>query len=231
VRLRLGGQAAGTAVDPLDREHPGGRALVGQPLRGRTSLRWIGEMDNQTIIDGTRRWISSMVIGLNLCPFARRVFGTDKIRYVVTGAADEKTLLAELADELKTLASSPISKVETTLLIHPRVLGRFLDYYDFLGVGELLLEDLGLRGAIQIASFHPDYQFAGTAPSAVENYTNRSPYAMLHLLREDSISKVASDPDELLEIPRRNVATMRGLGREKILEKLQAIEGGLERRP
>src|SRR6266852_695066 len=169
-------------------------------------------MDKQTVIDGTRRWISSMVIGLNLCPFARRVFGTDKIRYVVTDAADEKTLLADLAAELKALASSPIAKVETALLIHPRVLGSFLDYNDFLGVGELLLEDLGLRGAIQIASFHPDYQFAGTAPGAVENYTNRSPYPMLHLLREESISAAAGDPSALLDIPRRNIETQKSLG-------------------
>ena len=178
-------------------------------------------MDKQTVIEGTRRWISSMVIGLNLCPFAQRVFKADKIRYVVTDAKDETPLLKELAGEVEALASSSISAVETTLLIHPRVLRNFLDYNDFLEVGERLVENLGLRGTIQIASFHPDYQFAGTDPDAVENFTNRSPYAMLHLLREDSISEVASDPNELLEIPRRNIETLRGLGRQKILEKLK----------
>jgi hypothetical protein len=189
----------------------------------------MGAMDKQTIIDGTRRWIAAVVIGLNLCPFARRVFGADKIRYVVTDAGDEKALLADLAGELQALASSPISGVETTLLIHPRALGDFLDYNEFLADAELLVGDLGLRGVIQIASFHPGYHFAGTDPIAVENYTNRSPYPMLHLLREESISNVASDPGALLEIPRRNVETLRGLGREKILEKLRAIEGGPER--
>jgi uncharacterized protein len=179
-------------------------------------------MDKQTVIDGTRRWISSMVIGLNLCPFAQRVFNADMIRYVVTDAEDERTLLKNLACELKALASSPISSVETTLLIHPRALGNFLDYNAFLDVGERLVEDLGLRGTIQIASFHPDYQFAGTDPDAVENYTNRPPYPMLHLLREESIAKVASDPDELIEIPRRNIETLRGLGKEKVLERLKA---------
>jgi uncharacterized protein len=181
-------------------------------------------MDQQIVIDATRRWISSMVIGLNLCPFAERVFKADKICYVVTDAQDERTLLKVLAGELEALASSPIAGVETTLLIHPRALGQFRDYNDFLDVAERLVMDLGLRGTIQIASFHPDYQFADVDPGAVENYTNRSPYPMLHLLREESISRVASDPNELLEIPRRNIETLRILGQEKILERLKAIE-------
>ena len=183
-------------------------------------------MDKQTPVEHTRRWISSMVIGLNLCPFAQRVFQANKIHYVVSEALDEAALLKDLARELTDLASTPVAAVETTLLIHPHVHGNFLDYNDFLGVAEKMLADLGLRGIIQIASFHPDYQFAAAAADAVENYTNRSPYPMLHLLREQSISEVASDPDELLEIPRRNVATLRRLGREKILEKLRAIQDG-----
>lgn len=183
-------------------------------------------MDQQTVIDHTRRWISAMVIGLDLCPFARRVFEADTIRYVVTAAEDEKTLLEDLERELKALAVCPIEAVETTLLIHPRALVNFLDYNDFLGDGERLVADLGLRGTLQIASFHPDYQFAGTRPDAVENYTNRSPYPMLHLLREASITAVASDPGALLEIPRRNAETLRRLGREMIQRKLKETEGG-----
>ena len=167
-----------------------------------------------------------MVVGLNLCPFAQRVFQAGKIRYVVTDTHDDTSLLSDLTRELEGLASSPISAVETTLLIHPRALGNFLDYNDFLSAGERRVADLGLRGTIQIASFHPDYRFAGTDADAVENYTNRSPYPMLHLLREQSISEVASDPDDLLEIPRRNVTTLRRLGREKILEKLRAMKVG-----
>ncbi|HWG47433.1 MAG TPA: DUF1415 domain-containing protein [Gemmataceae bacterium] len=181
-------------------------------------------MDKQAAIDATRRWISSVVIGLNLCPFARRVFEEDKIRYIVTEAEDEESLLKNLTDEVKILASSPISHVETTMLIHPGVLGNFLDYNDFLGVAEQRVRNLGLRGIIQIASFHPAYQFAGTDADAVENYTNRSPHPMLHLLREESITKVATGSDDLLEIPLRNIETMRGLGREKILERLRTID-------
>jgi hypothetical protein len=184
-------------------------------------------MDKQAVIDCTRRWISSMVIGLNLCPFAQRVFQADKIRYVVTEAHDDISLLSDLTRELEGLASSPISSLETTLLIHPRALGNFLDYNDFLSAGERRVADLGLRGTIQIASFHPDYQFAGTDADAVENYTNRSPYPMQHLLREVSISDLASNPNDRLEIPRRNIETLKRLGREKILEKLKAIEEGL----
>src|SRR5437870_12495841 len=126
-------------------------------------------MDTQAIIDCTRRWISAMVIDLNLCPFARRVFQADKIRYVVTLANDEKTLLSDLSGELEALAVVPSALVETTLLIHPRALENFVAYNDFLDVGEQLVQDLGLRGILQIASFHPHYHFAGTDVGAVEN--------------------------------------------------------------
>jgi hypothetical protein len=181
-------------------------------------------VDQQAVIEGTRRWIASMVIGLDLCPFARRVFDGDTIRYVVSDAQGKEPLLKDLGGELESLLFSPVGSVETTLLIHPHVLQDFLDYNDFLDVGDQLVDALGLRGVIQIASFHPDYQFAGTDPDAVENYSNRSPYPMLHLLREASIAAIATDPTELLEIPRRNMKTLRGLGKEQILDRLKAIE-------
>lgn len=174
-------------------------------------------MDPQTVIDRTRGWISAVVIGLNLCPFARRVFDADTIRFVVTEAEDEPTLIESLACELQTLATAPIEKVETTLLIHPHIFADFLDYNDFLDVCDQLIATLDFEGVIQIASFHPQYQFADTDPDAPENYTNRSPFPMLHLLREDSIANSASDPEELLEIPQRNIETLRALGIAKIL--------------
>jgi uncharacterized protein len=183
-------------------------------------------MEPQAVIERTRRWIASVVIGLNLCPFARRVFEADAIRYVVSDARDGGALLTDLATELRSLAATPASLVETTLLIHPHALADFLDYNDFLGDGERLVADLGLRGTLQIASFHPDYQFAGTRPDAVENYTNRSPYPMLHLLREASITAAASDPGALLEIPRRNAETLRRLGREMVQKKLKETGDG-----
>ncbi len=182
-------------------------------------------MDDQAVIDATRRWISSIVIELNLCPFAQRVFDADRIRYVVSDAADENRLLADLGRELTALITVPISVVETTFLIHPLALADFLDFNDFLGAAEEVVANLGLQGTVQIASFHPKYQFAGSDADAVENYTNRSPYPMLHLLREESIFNVAEDTKQLLEIPRRNIATLRSLGIAKIREKLAEIHG------
>lgn len=176
-------------------------------------------------IEVTRRWVSAVVIGLNLCPFARRVFDAGLIRYVVTAAADEADLIDALAVEVLALAEVPRSEVETTLLIHPHVLADFLDYNDFLSVADRVVRELGLRGTIQIASFHPEYQFAGTSPDAVENYTNRSPFPMLHLLREQSVTEVATDPDRLLDISRRNVETLRSLGRDEMLQRLRELTG------
>src|SRR5262245_22176544 len=177
-------------------------------------------MNDADVIDATRRWIATIVIGLNLCPFARRVFESDRIRFAVSAAMDEAVLLKNLADELTLLAATPIAEIETTLLIHPQVLGEFLDYNDFLELAERQVQNLDLEGIVQIASFHPYYQFAGTTPDALENYTNRSPFPMLHLLREESVTAVADRPEELLEIPRRNMETLQQLGRERLLEML-----------
>ena len=170
-----------------------------------------------------------MVIGLNLCPFAGRVCNEDKIRYVVTDARDEQSLLDDLTVELKALATSQFAGVETTLLIPPRALTSFVAYNDFLDLVDQLVQNLALQGTIQIASFHPDYQFADASPDAVENYTNRSPHPMLHLLREASITEVAGDGNELLAIPPRNIATLRALGLEKVRNMLKAIDGNSTR--
>ena len=143
---------------------------------------------------------------------------------IVSEARDTTTLIADLTREMKALASTPIRSVETTLLIHPHVLGDFLAYNDFLAVADHRVADLGFEGVLQIASFHPAYRFAESEADAVEDYTNRSPHPMLHLLREDSVSAVANDPDELLEIPRRNVETLRRMGLRKILEMKAIIE-------
>jgi hypothetical protein len=183
-------------------------------------------MNDEAVIEHTRRWISSFVIGLGLCPFARKVFDSGQIRYSVCEARDEVALLNDLTSELHVLRAAPSTTIETTLLIHPHVLGNFLDYNEFLGVVDQLLGDLRLQGVIQVASFHPQYRFAGIAVDAAENYTNRSPYPMLHLLREASVSRAADTCDDLLEIPQRNIATMRGLGQEHILKKLQALAAG-----
>jgi hypothetical protein len=179
--------------------------------------------DDREVIDWTQRWVSEMVIGRNLCPFAKRVFDGGLIRYAVTPATDEEALIADLDRELRSLAATPRGEIETTLLIHPRFLRDFLDYNDFLDVANQRLRALRLQGVIQIASFHPDYQFADTTRDAVENFTNRSPFPMLHLLREESVSEVATDPDRLLEIPRRNVEMLQQLGQEGIQGILRRV--------
>lgn len=183
-------------------------------------------MNHEQVIDHTRRWIEAIVIGLNLCPFARRVFESGLIRYLVSDAGDQATLLDDLTRELQSLAATPITEVETTLLIHPHVFAEFLDYNDFLDLAERRIDDLRLTGVIQIASFHPAYRFADAPADDAANYTNRSPYPMLHLLREESITQIAADDDELLEIPDRNIATLRTLGIRKIAEMLAATGPG-----
>ena len=139
------------------------------------------ERDVQAVADATRRWVEGVVVELNLCPFARRVNDAGRVRYAVTAAADAEALLSALGEELRALVAAPRAEVETTLLIHPHTLQDFAEYNDFLPEADRLVHRLGLRGVIQVASFHPDYQFAGTPADAAENYTNRSPHPMLHL--------------------------------------------------
>ena len=183
-----------------------------------------GAPENDQVVEHTRRWISSIVIGLGLCPFARQVLDMGRIRFAVSCSRDENTLLNDLASELHLVLASPSTQIETTLLIHPFVLGNFLDYNDFLGVVDQFLKKMRLHGTIQVASFHPLYRFAETEPDAAENYTNRSPYPMLHLLRETSVSQAVDASDEALKIPRRNIESMRSLGQEKILKRLQTVD-------
>ena len=182
----------------------------------------MNELDEQAVVDATRRWVETVVIGLGLCPFARRVNDSGRVRYVVTSAADAEALLSALSVELRALIAAPRTEVETTLLIHPRALLDFADYNDFLPEADRLVSRLGLRSVFQIASFHPEYQFADTPADAVENYTNRSPYPMLHLLREDSVTEVAGDPDALAAIPQRNIDVLRKLGRAEMVARLRA---------
>jgi hypothetical protein len=166
----------------------------------------------EEIIASTRQWLEKAVIGLNLCPFARAVYVREQIRYVVSGAETPEALLAELLGELQALAAADPERIETTLLIHPRTLTDFLDYNDFLGVADAAVEGLGLSGILQIASFHPRYQFAGSGPDDVENYTNRSPYPMLHLLRESSVERAVATFPDAAGIYEKNIATLRRLG-------------------
>ncbi len=164
------------------------------------------------VVDATRVWIERAVIGLHLCPFAKAVYVKEQVRYVASPAQDTATLLHDLRRELRFIADAPPSAVDTTLLIHPNVLGDFLAYNAFLAAADATIDALGLAGVIQIASFHPAYQFAGTSTQDVSNFTNRSPYPMLQLLREVSVSRAVAAFPDAQEIYVKNIETMRRLG-------------------
>ncbi|WP_320415215.1 DUF1415 domain-containing protein [Lysobacter changpingensis] len=171
-------------------------------------------MDVEDPIAATRRWLERAVIGLNLCPFAKAVYVKQQVRFVLSEATTPDALLDELASELSLLARTDPDVVDTTLLVHPRVLADFLDYNDFLDRADAAVAALGLEGEIQVASFHPQYRFAGTYADEMGNFTNRSPYPTLHLLREASIDRAVAafpDPDVIVE---RNIATLEKLGPE-----------------
>ena len=163
-------------------------------------------------IEDTQKWLMEAVIGLNLCPFAKAVVVRDRVRYRVCLSSAPQDVLKMLADELQFLASEDASMVDTTLLIAPYALPVFLDFNEFLGECVALLESQGLVGELQVADFHPNYQFAGEAPDAMGHFTNRAPYPTLHLLRESSVDEaVAVYPDAAL-IFERNIASLESLG-------------------
>jgi len=166
----------------------------------------------QRALAETRAWVDRAVIGLNLCPFAKAPQVKGQVRYVVSTAQDPAALLADLITELERLAESKADKLETTLLVHPQVLGDFADYNDFIAIAEDTVAELDLEGVLQVASFHPQYQFEGTAPDDITNATNRSPYPTLHLIREESIDRAVDAFPEAETIYEVNMATMERLG-------------------
>lgn len=171
-------------------------------------------MNHDQIIQDTRDWVVKAVIGLNLCPFAKAVHVNERIRYVVSDAAAPEALLQDLARELLALNRADPEEVDTTLLIHPGVLTDFLDFNDFLDAADALVDELQLDGILQIADFHPGYQFEGSAPDDIANYSNRSPYPTLHLLREDSITRAVESMPDTAAIFEGNLDTLARLGHE-----------------
>jgi uncharacterized protein len=166
----------------------------------------------EACIAATREWLERAVIGLNLCPFAKAPHAKGQVRYVVSDATRAEDLLADLLAELQRIADADPQDIETTLLIHPHVLGDFLDYNDFLEIADAAVSELDLDGELQVASFHPDYRFADTEPDDIGNYSNRAPYPTLHLLREASVDRAVAAFPDAAHIFERNVATLRQLG-------------------
>jgi hypothetical protein len=170
--------------------------------------------NTRNVIAHTRAWVDRAVIGLNLCPFAKAVQVKGQVRYVLCEATDTAELLAALCEELDYLAKVEPAQTDTTLLIHPGVLSDFLDFNDFLEVADAAVEELGLEGVLQVASFHPQFQFADTDINDVSNATNRSPYPTLHLIREASIDRAVEAFPEAETIFEANIEKLESLGAE-----------------
>jgi len=169
-------------------------------------------MSDEDVIAAMQNWIEKAVIGLNLCPFAKAVYVKNQVRYVVSHAPHLDGLLEDLDRELDFLAAADPEVVDTTLLIHPALLPDFLDFNDFMQLAEAAVDEHGLDGVIQIASFHPHFQFEGTEPDDLGNYTNRAPFPTLHLLREASIERAVAAFPEAETIYARNIETLNALG-------------------
>ena len=169
-------------------------------------------MTDEAVLAATRHWLEKAVIGLNLCPFAKAVYVKNQLRLVVSKARHADDLLEELDKELDLLVATPAEEIDTTLLIHPTLFDDFLDFNDFLEVAEGVVDEHGLEGIIQLASFHPQFQFDGTEPDDISNYTNRAPFAVLHLLREESVNRAVEVFPEAEAIFEQNISTLEKLG-------------------
>jgi hypothetical protein len=172
------------------------------------------ETNDAQVVQAMRRWLERAVIGLNLCPFAKAVHVKGQVHYVVSHASEPQALLQDLRRELRALAESDPAQRDTTLLMLPHCLHDFLDFNDFLDEADQALADLELDGTLQIASFHPQFQFAGTAADDITNFTNRAPYTTLHLLRESSIDQAVAAFPEAETIYEKNMQTLEQLGPE-----------------
>lgn len=177
-------------------------------------------MNTDAIIRSVRTWVEQLVVGEQLCPFARQPLQSGSVRFEVSEATDTAELLECLAEEIEKLVQTP--ELETTLLIHPNVLTDFLAYNQFLDEVDTLLRRLGMEGVFQVASFHPDYQFAGTEPGDAENYTNRSPYPLLHLLREESIETAIASFENIDRVSERNISHLEQIGAGSLAARLNA---------
>ena len=189
------------------------------------------EESPEDVIAATRNWLAKAVIGLQLCPFAGAPFAREQIRYRVSEQRSTEGLVQELAEELRHLHTADPQVCETSLLIHPRVLADFGDYNQFLDEADATVVALDLGGELQIASFHPHYQFAGSVPNDAQNYSNRSPYPMLHLLREASVTRAVATYSGVGEIGSRNIATLRNLGEAGWREITRLETAGSDDRP
>lgn len=174
----------------------------------------MGTPSDDDVLAATRRWLEQAVIGLNLCPFAKSVYVKDQVRLVVSRARHLDAFLDDLDRELELLKTTPAEQVDTTLLVHPTLFPEFLVFNDFLNVADDVLVEHELEGVIQIAPFHPDFVFEGEDEADMSHFTNRSPFPMLHLIREESLEKAIASFGDTDVIYERNIDVLRKLGPE-----------------
>ncbi len=177
----------------------------------------------QNYLQQTQHWVEKIVIGLNLCPFAKPVFAKNQIKFVLSEATTLEALTNDLLVELDFLTGIEGDDTETTIIVHPHVLQDFEDYLDYIDFTMDLIAEAGLEGTLQVASFHPNYQFEGTQITDIENYTNRSPFPMLHILREDTIEKATKTYPNIETIPERNIQKLKTIGLDGIAKIVQEI--------
>lgn len=179
---------------------------------------------NDNVVEETRRWIKTIVIGHNFCPFATKPFSENKIRYYVSPAKDEKALVDDVINELILLRDVDPAEIETSILLVPNCFESFDDYNEFITLTDVILEKLALEGVIQIATFHPDYCFEDLSEDDVRNYTNRSIYPMFHLIREDSVEQARALHPDVDGIPQLNMDKLLSIGLNKIYKQIAACK-------
>ena len=183
----------------------------------------VAAVEQATVEGRIRAWLAEFVVGLNLCPFARPLLGADNLRIAISNETEPGGLRRDLLQELDLLQRSTEAQIATTLLAFTAALGEFDDYLDFLGEAQDLLVEAGLEGVVQLASFHPHYLFAGEAADGASHYSNRSPYPLVHLLREDMLTRILADGADPDEIPARNIATLEGIGVDGLAQRWRDI--------
>ena len=176
---------------------------------------------NQTVIQQTKNWVQEIVIGLNLCPFASLPFNNETIEYTVNSGNSTEQHLHQLADSFSKLDNT--TNIETSLLIYPDAYQKFDDYLELLHFANSLLEELNYSGVYQLASFHPDYRFAGSTEDDASNFSNRSPYPMLHLIREKDLEKAIANYPNVEQIPENNIKKLREIGYREMQRKLKKL--------
>lgn len=178
-----------------------------------------------SVVEQIEKWLEQVVIGLNLCPFAAKPQRNNQIKIAVSEAISEESLLEDILVELNLLQAIPETEVETTLVVVPNMLSSFDDYNLFIDWVDALLKQQQLEGVIQVATFHPDYCFAGNQPEDMDNLTNRSPYPIFHLIREDSLEKALKHYPNPEAIPEANIETVNGLPQEKVDQLFPHLKG------